>query len=91
MQAAVNGGVANGGGWSVFTFHQVCSQTYDPSNYSSCIADWGPVEFDTLIALITWLQNARIVRRRFGGRRHKDYDTGHARVLTCLDQEFLSP
>jgi peptidoglycan/xylan/chitin deacetylase (PgdA/CDA1 family) len=58
MEAAVNGAAANGGGWMVFTFHEVCSQTLDPSNYSNCIADWGPVELDTLNSLLTWLQNA---------------------------------
>jgi peptidoglycan/xylan/chitin deacetylase (PgdA/CDA1 family) len=58
MQAAVNGAAANGGGWIIFTFHQVCDQTLDPSNYSSCVADWGPVELSTLNALISWLQNA---------------------------------
>jgi peptidoglycan/xylan/chitin deacetylase (PgdA/CDA1 family) len=58
MQAAVNGAAANGGGWMTFAFHQTCSQTYDPSNYNSCISDWGPVELDTLNALLDWLQNA---------------------------------
>jgi peptidoglycan/xylan/chitin deacetylase (PgdA/CDA1 family) len=58
MQAAVNGAAANGGGWITFTFHQICDQTLDPSNYSSCIADWGPVELSTLNALLDWLQNA---------------------------------
>jgi peptidoglycan/xylan/chitin deacetylase (PgdA/CDA1 family) len=58
MQAAVNAAATNGGGWIVLTFHQVCDQTLDPSNYSSCIADWGPIELSTLNALLGWLQNA---------------------------------
>jgi len=58
MQAAVNGAATHGGGWIVLTFHQICDQTLDPSNYSSCIADWGPVELSTLNALLDWLQNA---------------------------------
>jgi peptidoglycan/xylan/chitin deacetylase (PgdA/CDA1 family) len=58
MQAAVNGAAANGGGWIVFTFHQICDQSLDPSNYNSCVADWGPVELSTLNALISWLQSA---------------------------------
>jgi peptidoglycan/xylan/chitin deacetylase (PgdA/CDA1 family) len=58
MQAAVNGAAQNGGGWIILAFHQICDQTLDPSNYSSCLADWGPVELSTLNNLITWLQNA---------------------------------
>jgi peptidoglycan/xylan/chitin deacetylase (PgdA/CDA1 family) len=58
MQAAITAASQNGGGWVQFTFHQICSQTYDPSNYTNCIADWGPVELDTLNALLDWLQNA---------------------------------
>ena len=58
MQAAVNGAAANGGGYIIFAFHQTCDQALDPSNYNSCISDWGPVELSTLNALIGWLQNA---------------------------------
>jgi peptidoglycan/xylan/chitin deacetylase (PgdA/CDA1 family) len=58
MEAAVTAASQNGGGWITLAFHQICSQTYDPSNYTECLADWGPVELDTLNALITWLQNA---------------------------------
>jgi peptidoglycan/xylan/chitin deacetylase (PgdA/CDA1 family) len=58
MQAAVNGAATNGGGWIIFTFHQICSQTLDPNNYTSCLADWGPVELSTLNSLLTWLQDA---------------------------------
>jgi peptidoglycan/xylan/chitin deacetylase (PgdA/CDA1 family) len=56
MQAAVTAAAAHGGGWVQLAFHEVCSQTYDPANYSSCIANWGPVELDTLNALLDWLQ-----------------------------------
>jgi peptidoglycan/xylan/chitin deacetylase (PgdA/CDA1 family) len=58
MQAAVNGAASNGGGWMTFAFHEICSQTFDPANYSECIANWGPVELDTLNSLLDWLQNA---------------------------------
>jgi len=58
MEAAVTGAAQNGGGWVQLAFHQICSQTYDPTNYTECIADWGPVELDTLNALLDWLQNA---------------------------------
>lgn len=58
MQAQVNGAAQNGGGWVILTFHQVCDQTLDPSDYSSCIGNWGPVEVSTLNSLLDWLQNA---------------------------------
>jgi peptidoglycan/xylan/chitin deacetylase (PgdA/CDA1 family) len=57
MQAAVNAAAQNGGGWIQLVFHQICSQTYDPDNYSICISDWGPVELSTLNAFLDWLQN----------------------------------
>lgn len=28
MQAAVNGAAQNGGGWIIFTFHEICDQTW---------------------------------------------------------------
>ena len=58
METAVTAAAQNGGGWVQLAFHQVCSQTLDPSNYTSCISDWGPVELDTLNSLLDWLQNA---------------------------------
>ena len=58
MEAAITGAAQNGGGWIQLAFHQICSQTYDPTNYSECIADWGPVELNTLNSLLDWLQNA---------------------------------
>jgi peptidoglycan/xylan/chitin deacetylase (PgdA/CDA1 family) len=58
MQAAVNSAVANGGGWVPLVFHQICSQTYDPDNYASCIQDYGYTQLDTLNALLDWLGNA---------------------------------
>lgn len=58
METAITSAAQNGGGWVQLTFHEVCSQTFDPSNYSSCIADWGPVELSTLNNLLDWLQNA---------------------------------
>ncbi len=58
MQAAITAASQNGGGWIQLAFHQICSQTYDPGNYSSCLADWGPVELSTLNSLLDWLQNA---------------------------------
>jgi peptidoglycan/xylan/chitin deacetylase (PgdA/CDA1 family) len=58
MENAVTGAAQNGGGWIQLTFHEICSQAYDPANYSECIANWGPVELGTLNSLLDWLQNA---------------------------------
>jgi peptidoglycan/xylan/chitin deacetylase (PgdA/CDA1 family) len=58
MEAAINGAAQHGGGWIQLVFHQVCSQTYDPDNYDSCMADWGPIDLPTLNGLLDWLQSA---------------------------------
>src|SRR6476619_1298877 len=58
LQDAVTGAAAHGGGWIVYDFHQVCSQAYDPDNYTSCMADGGPIELDNLDAFLDWLKNA---------------------------------
>ena len=58
MESAITGASQNGGGWIQLAFHEICSQALDPSNYSNCIADWGPVELSTLNSLLDWLQNA---------------------------------
>ena len=58
MKSAVTAASQNGGGWVQLAFHQICSQTFDPSNYTECLADWGPVELSTLNSLLDWLQNA---------------------------------
>jgi peptidoglycan/xylan/chitin deacetylase (PgdA/CDA1 family) len=58
METAITGAAQNGGGWIQLVFHQICSQTYDPNNYSACTGSWGPVELDTLNSLVTWLKSA---------------------------------
>jgi len=58
MENAITAASQNGGGWMQLVFHQICSQTYDPANYSNCTSAWGPVELDTLNALLDWLKNA---------------------------------
>jgi peptidoglycan/xylan/chitin deacetylase (PgdA/CDA1 family) len=58
MEAAITGAAQNGGGWIQLVFHQICSQTYEPDNYSTCTGSWGPVELDTLSSLVAWLKNA---------------------------------
>jgi peptidoglycan/xylan/chitin deacetylase (PgdA/CDA1 family) len=59
LENSVTAATQNGGGWVPLTFHKICSQTYDPANYSSCTSDpASPIELDTFTAFLTWLQNA---------------------------------
>lgn len=58
METSITAASQNGGGWIQLVFHQICSQTLDPNNYSGCTSSWGPVELNTLNSLITWLQSA---------------------------------
>jgi peptidoglycan/xylan/chitin deacetylase (PgdA/CDA1 family) len=58
LKANVIAAAQQGGGWVTEVLHQVCSQTFDPANYGSCVSDWGPIELDTLNAFLDWLQNA---------------------------------
>jgi peptidoglycan/xylan/chitin deacetylase (PgdA/CDA1 family) len=58
LKSAVTAAAQNGGGWVPLVFHEICSQTYDPANYSFCISDWGPIELDTLNAFLDWLQTS---------------------------------
>ena len=58
LKANVTAAAQQGGGWITEVLHQVCSQTFDPDEYGSCISDWGPIELDTLNAFLDWLQNA---------------------------------
>jgi peptidoglycan/xylan/chitin deacetylase (PgdA/CDA1 family) len=58
MESAVTAAAQNGGGWVPEVFHEICSQTYDPANYSSCIAGYGPTDLPVLNSFLDWLQNA---------------------------------
>jgi Chitobiase/beta-hexosaminidase C-terminal domain len=58
LESAVTAAAENGGGWVQLVFHEICSQTLDPANYSFCIDDWGPIELSTLNVLLDWLQNS---------------------------------
>jgi len=58
LQSSVTAAAHHGGGWVPLVFHQICSQTYDLADYGSCIADYGPIELDTLNAFMDWLNNA---------------------------------
>ncbi|MDP9328363.1 MAG: chitobiase/beta-hexosaminidase C-terminal domain-containing protein, partial [Actinomycetota bacterium] len=57
LQNAVNAAAAHGGGWVPFVFHEVCSQTYAPSDYNTCMATFRPMELATFNAFLDWLQN----------------------------------
>jgi peptidoglycan/xylan/chitin deacetylase (PgdA/CDA1 family) len=56
LKASVTAAAQHGGGWIPVVFHQICSQTFDPADYASCTADYGPIELDTLNAFLDWLQ-----------------------------------
>ncbi len=58
LEAAVNGASSHGGGWVPLVFHEICSQQYDPDNYTFCINDWGPIELTTLNQFFDWLKNS---------------------------------
>jgi hypothetical protein len=39
-------------------FHEICSQTYDPANYSYCTTSWASTELDIFNQFLDWLGNA---------------------------------
>ena len=58
MEAEVNAAAAHSGGWVQIILYRVCSQTYDPNNYTSCVGSSRPVELDTVNGFLDWMQNA---------------------------------
>jgi peptidoglycan/xylan/chitin deacetylase (PgdA/CDA1 family) len=58
LENSVIAAAQNGGGWVPLVFHEICSQTYDPADYSSCSTSWAPTELDTFNAFLDWLHNA---------------------------------
>jgi peptidoglycan/xylan/chitin deacetylase (PgdA/CDA1 family) len=58
LENSVTAAAQNGGGWAPLVFHEICSQTYDPANYSYCSSSWASIELDTFNAFLDWLQNA---------------------------------
>jgi peptidoglycan/xylan/chitin deacetylase (PgdA/CDA1 family) len=58
LETSVTSAAQNGGGWVPLVFHEICSQTYDPANYSYCTSSWASIELDTFNAFLDWLQNA---------------------------------
>jgi peptidoglycan/xylan/chitin deacetylase (PgdA/CDA1 family) len=57
LEALVTGAAANGG-WVPIVISKVCSQTQDPSNYSTCTASSGWIDLGDLNTFLTWVQNA---------------------------------
>ena len=58
MEAEVNAAAAHSGGWVQIVLSRVCSQTYDPGNYTSCVGSSRPVELATLTGFLAWMQSA---------------------------------
>lgn len=58
MQAVVKAAAEHGAGWVQIVIHRVCSQTYDPANYSGCLNSWRPIELDTLNQFLDWMAAA---------------------------------
>lgn len=58
MQAVVNAAASHGGAWVQIILFRVCSQTYDPNNYTSCLNSFRPVQLDTVNGFLDWMQNA---------------------------------
>jgi hypothetical protein len=58
LENSVTAAAQNGGGWVPLVFHEICSQAYDPANYSYCSTSWASVELDIFNAFLGWLQSA---------------------------------
>ena len=56
LEAFVNAAAAHGGGWLPMTFHDVCDQA--ASDYSSCMASYGPIDDAVLGQFLDWLRTA---------------------------------
>ena len=57
LEALVTGAATNGG-WVPIVIQKVCSQTQDPSNYTTCTASSGWIDLADLNTFLTWVQNA---------------------------------
>ncbi len=58
LENSVTAAAQNGGGWTPLVFHEICSQTYDPANYSYCSTSWASTELDIFNQFLDWLGNA---------------------------------
>jgi peptidoglycan/xylan/chitin deacetylase (PgdA/CDA1 family) len=58
LQTLVTNTSASGGGWDPIVINKVCSQTFDPNNYTTCSGSSGWIQLDDLNTFLTWIQNA---------------------------------
>jgi peptidoglycan/xylan/chitin deacetylase (PgdA/CDA1 family) len=58
LEALVSGAASHGGGWIPVVIQKVCSQTLDPSNYTTCTSSAGWIALGDLQAFISWMQGA---------------------------------
>jgi peptidoglycan/xylan/chitin deacetylase (PgdA/CDA1 family) len=58
LENSVTAAAQNGGGWTPLVFHEICSQTYDPANYSYCSTSWASTELDIFNQFLDWLGQA---------------------------------
>jgi peptidoglycan/xylan/chitin deacetylase (PgdA/CDA1 family) len=58
LESLVSGAASHGGGWVPIVIQKVCSQSLDPSNYSTCTASSGWIDLGDLNTFLSWVQNA---------------------------------
>ena len=58
LESLVTGAVSHGGGWDPIVIQKVCSQSQDPTNYTTCTSASGWVDLGDLNTFLTWVQNA---------------------------------
>jgi peptidoglycan/xylan/chitin deacetylase (PgdA/CDA1 family) len=58
LESIVSGAASHGGGWIPIVIQKVCSQTLDPSNYSTCTSSAGWVDLGDLQTFLSWVKNA---------------------------------
>jgi hypothetical protein len=58
MERNVTAAARHGGGWVVLVFHDICSVSYDPADYSNCTKSWGSIQLSAFDSLLEWLAHA---------------------------------
>ena len=101
MEAEVSAAAAHGGGLVQIILYRVCSQTYDPNNYTSCLGSSRPVELNTVNGFLDWMAERRPDRRsprrchaqhraeRHHRRRHHGPGNDHRLQWRCLLDQHL--